>query len=278
MIVKGTDEFRDGTLFVPIFGNMPGLSYIGAVQTKTPYSGQQWVLSYESAANTEPHIPSIAQVCLALTPSGFEARVDATGPVHRLTVVTPDIPSGDGSLGVQETQFELLGNALQKDVREHPKALALGSAVVRTIDCVLNQSVDPNTNDVPTQAEIPSGDATELYNILSQRSGSAAYQVSQFVLRYTRIASFRATVDVGYSGVEKIHTTDQMIAQTGPPSGILAAIADAVEAARPTTVPSGYFFGWLKQTPTVTTMAGNKTQITGEYWLEVWSTWMYATA
>jgi hypothetical protein len=69
-----------------------------------------------------------------------------------------------------------------------------------------------------------------------------------------------------------------MISETGfPGTGILSAIGEAVTATNPGAV-TDYTYGWLKQTPTVTSMAGNKFQVVGDYSLELWSDWIYDPA
>jgi hypothetical protein len=282
LVVKGTAEFKSGPLG-PLF-KIPKLQYQGFRQRKSPYGGYSWVLQWKCPATRSAAIPSAAQVAISLVPADFEATIEGLEtPVHTLTVTTPDIPTG-GTAGVMASYYELLGNVLQKDIREHPRSLELGPAVIRTIDCVLNQQVDPNTvgptnaaGSVPTEDDIPSGDARTLYNLLSQRGGNAHFQVSQFVFRYTRVASSRATGLVNYSNVGKILTTAQMLEETHPPYSILSEVNNAVTANEPTIAP-GHVYGWLKQSPTVTTQAGNKLQIVGEYWLEVYSTYMYESA
>jgi hypothetical protein len=280
MTIRGTKQFRDGPL-APLF-SIPRLSYLGSERVKTPFGGEQWSLTYWSPASSSLSVPSSAEVAYTLVPAGFSARLTAFGPIHRLVVTTPDLPTG-GTQGIQQTYYELLGNNVQLDLREHPKSIALGSAVVRTIDCVLSQSADPNISTsenqvVPQQSDIPAGDARELYDLLSQRNGNAAYVKPQFVFRYTRVASNFATGVLNYDNVEKILTTTQMISETGfPGTGILSAINSAVVATQPAAV-DGYVYGWLKQTPTVTSMAGNKFQIVGDYSLEFWSTWIYEQA
>lgn len=282
--VRGSPDFASGPLS-PLF-SVPGLSFLGVSRRRSPYRGQQWVLTYESFASTDPTLPSAAEEGYLLVPLDFSAELEALGPVYRLTVTTPDIPSG-GSDGVHNTYFELLGNALQFDLREHPKALSLETTLSASANRIKLITDYINGADGATAATATAGltnvngklsDAQTLIYLMQQRGGNATFQRSQYVFRCTRVASNRATVDVGYSNVEKILTTAQVIAETGPPAGILAAIADAVTNATPTDVPDGYQFGWLKQTPTVTTTADNLLQIVSEYWLESWSTWIYATA
>jgi hypothetical protein len=68
-----------------------------------------------------------------------------------------------------------------------------------------------------------------------------------------------------------------MIAETGPPVGILNTIASAYDNSTP-TASDGYVYGWLKQTPTAVTVANQKLQVSGEFWLGQWSTFVYASA
>jgi hypothetical protein len=276
LVVKGSSQFIAGPPG-PLF-TIAGLSPQGARKRKSPNGGEQWVLVYESAASNDPSLPSPAEVAYNLCPSAYTAEIDATGPTHKLYVTTPENPT-DGTGGIIAVQYELLGNNQQFDLRLHPKAIALGTPTIKKINNVLNNAKDDNGRAINTEAEITTigGDALQLYNLLLQENGNRAFQKSQYVFRVTQIASNRATINVAYSDVEKIYTTAQMLAETGPPSGILTAIADAVTGSNP-GAHAGYQYGWLKQTPTVTTAANNKIQISVEFWLELWSTWIYDSA
>lgn len=274
--VCGSPDFNDG-IPGPIF-TIAGLSPQGARKRKGPTSGEQWVLMYESAASDDPSVPSPAELAYNLCPAGYTAEIDATGPTHKLYITTPENPT-DGTGGIIATQYELLGNNQQFDLRLHPKALALGAPTIKVINNVLNGARDNDQHLINTESDISAigTEALTLYNLLLQENGNRAFQKSQYVFRLTQIASNNATINVAYANVEKIYTTEQMLSETGPPSGILSAVADAVTGSDP-GIHSGYQYGWLKQTPTVTTAANNKIQVTVEYWLELWSTWIYAPA
>lgn len=272
--IRGTPDFRDGPLS-PLF-SVPKLSFQGVSRRKSPYSGEQWVLQYVGPASNNPEEMSPAEIGYSMVPSDFEASLEAIGPIYRLTVVSPDFPSG-GSVGVQQSFFELAGNSLQFDMREHPKALALGPATLKQIDNAIDGETDAIRTAALSAVNTAGGNTLELYNLLRQRKGSGSFFKPQYVFRYNRIASVRAIIDVGFSNVGRILTTGQMTTETGPPTGILNSIDDAVSTTQPAAV-TGYQWGWLKQTPTVQTVAGNKIQISGEYYLEFWSTWLYAVA
>lgn len=274
LVVKGTPDFRDGPLS-PLF-SVPKLSFRGVSRRKSPYNGEQWVLTYTGPASNNPEEMSPAEIGYSMVPSDFEAQLEATGPIYTLTVISPDFPAG-GSVGVQQAFFELAGNSLQFDMREHPKALALGPATLKQIDNAIDGETAAIRSAALDAVNSAGGDTLALYNLLRQRKGSGSFFKPQYVLRFNRIASTRAVISVGFDNVGKILTTAQMVSETGPPGGILASIDEAVSATQPANV-SGYQWGWLKQTPTVQTVAGNKIQISGEYYLEFWSTWLYAPA
>lgn len=274
LTIRGTEEVLSDGSVSPLF-QIPGLVYQGMDKRKGPLNGEVWTLTFQSAGRSDPSQMSPAETGYNLIAGDFSAAGDFKGARHTLTVTTPEDPTGDSEVSVT-AQFELLGNELQKDIREHPIALALGYEKLKIIDGVLNGDLkSPGVKY--SESDILAGNMTHVYRYLRQRNGNGGYHKSQYVFRYTRITSNRAVIDVGFTGVERIHTTAQMVAQTGPPPGILASIADAYTTSVPAAV-ADYQYGWMKKTPTVTNVAGNKVQISGEYWLEEWSTIFYATA
>lgn len=275
LTIRISSELKKG-IASPLF-RIPGLSFLGMEIGRGPINGGQWILNFESAASPRSTVLSPCEVGYLSCPVYFSARLRAIGMKHSLTVSSPDDPTTTATAQVT-AQYELLGNALQPDLREHPKSLKLGAAVVSEIDQVLDGKKKYNESTFPK-----SGDAIILYDMLNQRHGSAGYQKSQYVFKYSRIASNRAVLAVGYNNVERTYSTDQMLAETGPPTGILNAVSEAAEKSlqpdiEATEISSGYKFGWLKQTPTVTNTANNKVQISGEFWLALWSTWIYELA
>lgn len=277
LTIKGTEEFLRMGAASPLF-QVPGLSYLGIRKRRTPLYGWTYVLEFKSAASNDPSQPSAAESACNLVPEYYVAECEARGPVHTLTVTTPDEPAA-GTNGVISTTFELLGNALQKDLKEHPRALALGPDVIAEIDAVIAGDKKYNEADFPSK-----DDAIALYDRMRQRNGSASYQTSQYVLRVSQIASARTSIEIAHRNVECIYTTNQMIGEVGPPPGIMAGIPE-IEANKIASLEKlnyhvwleKYVVGWLKQTPTVTTEAGNKIRVTQEFWFEAWDNWTYDT-
>lgn len=187
---------------------------------------------------------------------------DSDSPLYRLTVRTPDDDTLTSSSEVVNT-WELLGNDIQKDLYEHPKSLAVTESDLRKIrDAIANPGDTPPTL---------TGDADTLYKLLLK--GTNAYVVSQYVLRKTQTVSSRFQTLVAFANIEKIHTTAQVISAEAVPSTLIFSISQIPIPASQT----GYQWGWLKKTPTVSQL-GTKFQITQEYWLEQWSTYIYDLA
>lgn len=265
----------------PLF-RVPGLSYLGMRKRRNPVNGIFWEMRWMSAASNDPSKPSPAETGFNLVPSSYSAEVEAIGAKHVLTVSSPDDPTG-GTGGLVSTTYEVLGNSPQKDLREHPKALALygggqaaADAMRRITVALYADEKDRAKYEAPIIAN--GGDELILYLHFKQRNGSASFQISQFVYRVSAIVSNTATYGVAYSNNSKLYTTAQVLAETKPPTGILASVVDAAEKNTPASIPIGYAWTWLKQSPTVTTEAGFKVRVTLEYWLELWSTWIYPAA
>lgn len=276
LVISGTPEFREGPLS-PLF-SIPGLSFQGVSRRKTPFGGEQWVLAYESGASNNPEQISPAEEGYNQVPADFAADLQCFGPIYRLTVTAPDVPQG-GTIGVHNTYYNVQGNEIQRTLYEHPKAIRLGVAKLIQIRDLVN-----GAPGALTIAQIKAGltpqkqiDAQTLYDLLASSDGSKVLNISQYVFQYTKTASRRAVVEIAYGNTDCIYTTAQMISETGPPTGILSAIASAEVDNAPAVPTAGYLYGWLKKAPTVTNSAGNLMQISGEFALEEWSTWEYDT-
>jgi hypothetical protein len=265
LVIRGTKEFFESGSASPLF-RIPQLVYQGATQRRHPQYGQQWVLYFQSPAATDESQLSAAQNAFNLVPAYFSAEIDYRGPVHFLTVACPDEPSGGAANGIISTDYELLGNEKQIDIRLHPNSLALGYTVLAQVeDKLTNPDSAVNIGSLPANAQT-------LYNLLKAGNGQYPVEVSQYVFRCNRIAVSFKEIDVGYGNVNRIYTTQGMITETGGPSPILRAIADAETSSRPATIAAGHAYGWLKKSPTVQTIGGSKTQITSEYWLGLYPT------
>lgn len=254
-IILGTPDFRSGATS-PLF-QVPGLSYLGANLVYTPNVGTQWTLIFEGT-------PSACTTAYALVSPFFKKELDSTrGAVYRLIVTTPDDPNATGH-EVLSTQFELLPNQLQKDIWEHPKALALSQSDRAAVKKAVKAGTSSGLG----------GNALTLCNMLLEGNGSRSFQKSQYAFKVTQVVASNYVVKVSFTNVEKIYTTTQLKNEIQMPSTYLISI-DAIDQP---AAPAGYMTGWLKQAPSVTNSAGNRISIVNEYWLQTWSTWLYDPA
>jgi hypothetical protein len=208
-------------------------------------------------------IEALNALNLTLASDQTARLVQSTSPLAELIVTTPDYY--DSTSTDQSTlKYELLGNDIERSIWNHPSAIALSDEDKTNIKAAI---LDPQGSAIEAI-----GDALSVYNLL--RNGTDSYTVSQFVFRVTQTVSSRFTTRVGFSNLNRIYSTTSMVSETGPPSTLIFSVSSIPSS----TAPSGYAYGWLKRTPTVSQTAGNKFEITIEYWLETWSTFIYGAA
>jgi hypothetical protein len=177
--------------------------------------------------------------------------------------------------------WELPGNDLQKEIWEHPKVLGYSSAMVT----VLRNEVELVQSGSSTYAEsvaaiqvqmtaesLSAGTQAEILSLFDHiLKGGDSFVTDQYVLRKTQLITSRYTAIIARSGVNKIWTTAQITGSETIPQFISNELGQLTAP----TARTGYQWGWLKKAPTVLQVAGNKFQLTQEWWLEQWSTFVY---
>lgn len=201
-------------------------------------------------------------------------------PLYRIIIRAPD--AQDGSAADVQSTWELLSNAVQKDVFEHPISMALPLNILGD----LHAFVDSGKTEIPVwiQFDLPDlapPDAFSLFDLLDR--GTRHYQSHNYVLRHTQTVSEDADIEIAFAHTGLIFTTadispggtwDQQI-----PTTLLWSTKNIIPF--PFTkddAPDGYAWGWLKQSPQVDQVAGNKWRIQDEWWFDLWSTFLYPTA
>lgn len=238
---------------------IPGLVLIGRGRSFHPIYGRTMEFRYQGK-------PEAIQQAINRIPTDQSYQTQEEGPIHFLTVTQNDSD--------RLNSYEIPGNALQRDIREHPLSLALGYSTIQAIDKLLNDE-DATTSDSTLLSTLGSANAVDLYKMLRQRRGQFAFNVSQFVFRVTTITNLDLVVDIAYSNVNKAFSFNALIDETNPPTGFVTALTAIHDNNNP-GAQSGYAWAWLKQTPSVTQAPGNKLSIQIEYWLELWPTQYYA--
>ncbi|MEW6160153.1 MAG: hypothetical protein AB1813_22200 [Verrucomicrobiota bacterium] len=205
------------------------------------------------------------------------------GPVARLEAY---ISSEDAGANETSTDtWELLGNDIQKNLTEHIKLqvysetiLASITAGAREVQSAEASKVESTRNTVITQIQAlctaegkDSADAVAFLKALLK--GHDAFGVSQYVLRKSSLVSSRYSTKIAFTGIQRLWTAAQLESTESVPANLLFTIS-SIEP--PETVQAGYLWSWLKRTPTVAAVGRHKLQITQEWWLEAWSTTLYA--
>jgi len=239
---------------------------------KTIYDPVRGTFSERYYEGCEDEIMGLAR---RLSPDQYYEIDGTNAPIFRLAVRTPDY---DGSSSSSETTltYELLGNDLTYSIYEHPTARALDSAILASVRRAVDSRSTKFYNEAGTDITSTvngNGNAITLYNLAIK--GTDSFIRSQYVFRVTQTVSNRSTARAGYANTNKLYTTGQLISETSPPSTLLFAI-DQIPT--PSDIPTGYVWRWLKKTPTVVQIGGNKFNIAVEYLLERWSTFLYGLA
>lgn len=200
------------------------------------------------------------------TPGGEKSKIIATasGPDSGQPEVTTDT-------------WQLVGNEIQKDAKEHPTIIALELAhpgaigyITRFVDLYFQ-------NKTPTET-FPGGTAPDSAIALAQLliRGTTHYCLSQYVLKHTTNVSNTYAQNVADFNIDKVYTTEQLLSETQNGASWIyplpARLAYKIDnlVANPTL--TGYTWGWMKKASTETTSAGNRIEINTEYWLEQWNT------
>lgn len=189
---------------------------------------------------------------------------DSESPLFRLIVRTADIDEVPGTTAPVQTVWELLGNTLERDLKEHPNFRDIPPKVMANIQDLIDE---PST---PVSVSPAWDDAAQAFYELA-RHGTVKYADSQWVLRRTMIAGTRYQTEYSLDGVKKLWTTAQLKTKEGLPATLfwdVSKLTAPVELA-------DHLWSWLKMGPVITQTVAGRWQISQEFWLENWSTWIY---
>jgi hypothetical protein len=202
-----------------------------------------------------------------LSPDEAWAIDDADKPLYRITVRTPDDAS-QSATDALVTEWELLGNLVQKDILGHPSFQTVSAALVAQIKSAIDSSDLPSITD---------DTAFKLYLLLSREQNQ--YNDVEYVLRKSITVSRRYQTKVAFANLLELHTSAQVIDAEQIPSDIVFSIALIPGLADVGYAGSVTFkHRWLKMPPQVHSKFGSKSTITQEYWLNLWCTDLYALA
>lgn len=204
------------------------------------------------------------------------------------------------STEIPVNQFELIPQKSTVDIREHPKVVALGPAVISTVDVAVEELKRQTA-----------GDASSTYSDLTGTITTAAIaaNVSQanaldffdhlikevthiprptWVLRHTKTVSdaYGASAKQSFVNAGKLvfYPVDGAGSRSSLMDAELATAGTAIPAtilfrlddiAPPSSVPSGYRWAWVKDVPGVRPTALNKWEVVQEWILDAVDTFIY---
>jgi hypothetical protein len=248
--------------------------YVGAPITpqrlrkvRDPQRGLQIVEFYKGT-------PAEINAVIALVASNQRWETEESGDgMIELNIYTPDAtdPADPAS---QEDTWELLNNRVEKDLYEHPKSKAISD---ENIALIREWKRKPPLDGLPptftgTAPEI--AEAETLLYLLHR--GTTKFTTGEYVLRYSVTCSRNSSVTASFADVEKLFTPTQLGTPATSGVTIPGTLRFSIGAIEAKTAPTGFLWSWLKIAPTVrATPRGGVVVISQEWWLDLWSTWVY---
>jgi hypothetical protein len=204
------------------------------------------------------------------------------------------------STEIPVNQFELIGQKSTVDIKEHPKVVALGPAVISTVDVAFEELQRQTAGDASSSyssltgtittaalaANVSQADALDLFDHLIK--GVRNIPRPTWVLRHSKTVSdaYGASAKQSFTNAGKlvfypvdgagsrstIMDAELAAAGTPIPATILFRLDDI---SAPSSVPTGYHWGWVKEVPNVRPTALNKWEVVQEWILDAIDTFIY---
>lgn len=218
--------------------------------------------------------------------NGLATQMRAAGIAYdlvrstRISTLTASSTSSVGGFEVTTTDtWQLLGNEIQKDIRELPAVLNIEATYPGTIGKAYKQVEwwkEGKTASVAFDAgAVETGLA--LANLLAR--GTTHFPVGQYVLRHTTNAPSNHKENVADYGVGAVYSTSRLVSEITNRSYWInpcpSRLVYKIENIAAPPAATGYVWGWRKLPSTETTAAGNRIDISTEYWLEQWNNYIY---
>lgn len=205
-------------------------------------------------------------------------RVRHEGPVYEITA-EHQLPD-DGTAEVPYGSWALIGQQESVDWRQHPAFLALSEDEKWNINKVLKgdftvgyerfiwyQDTDGQDPITPQPSAGSNADMFLKMALDDQRH----YTRTNYTLRHNLTVSQMYKSRLSGVNVNRVYDTNQLLLEcrafADPIPPLMIAEIDAIPAL---TAQAGYIYGWLKQTPTIQTVAGGRVECSVEYVREVW--------
>jgi hypothetical protein len=200
---------------------------------------------------------------------GNAVSISPDGPPWVVEIATPDTGTNDPDSF--EDQWELPDVDVTKSIFELDSFRALSAAEQTALQSLSN---DPGQDYDAILAELTSNNAID-FSLLILR-GTNEIQAPTAGLRWTRIVSRNySAISGAFSSVNRIFSLGTIQNFSTIPASISAAVS-AAQGNIPSAA-SGYATGWLKKQPSVTYRGAGRIEITQQWVLENWSTFLYGS-
>lgn len=197
--------------------------------------------------------------------------IDDRGPVYSVEISSPTVDPG----GTEDPvgRFEVFPVETEKAIWELPAFQSLTAEEQGALRVYAEDQSDANHD--AALAAISSFDGLEILALV--RKGTDHYSAPTVGFRFNQTVSdsYSAIGGAGNS-ISRIFTSATLISSVGPPT-LYVSMINAATAALPTPA-TGYAKGWLKKQSSITQRGVNRSDITQEWILENWSTFLYGAA
>ncbi len=235
-------------------------------RTHHPVDGYRTVFTYEGLAR------DIAALEYYFRRLGAQVEFNQNSPVATLEAIFSS--PQDGTKEEPVNAWELLGNNIQNKSTQHPTFMAYAADTQQNILREYQRYLTwQNANDKTKFTVALASDQKEFWRLMVL--GQDVFYHGQYVLRHTQTVSREYQLKLAHVGIMKIWTTAQVKAAEVSMTDAIEYSVDQIESEKPAE-QTGFESGWLKQTPTITERAGNKIEVTQEWWFDNWSTLYYA--
>jgi hypothetical protein len=220
--------------------------------------------------------------------------ISTDGPTATMTArfgkddTSPETPG----TGVIPTTWELMGQSVQRDVSDNPKANSIKDfRDIAHIKKLAKDILDPSKTVTITNAlatTLPSTASWSpvhkvlLYKYAFRQENTLT---TEWVLRKNQVVTSNYELELATAGVDQIWTSTKLFkgetnvpvalmksvsATTKPTAALFATAGDLLE-----TTGYDYVYGWLKQAPQMTYTTGGQVERSQEWYLNYWFTFDY---
>lgn len=198
------------------------------------------------------------------------ALIPDTGPTSRVEAVFAHLTQ-QPTEEIQDELWEVAANELHVDILQHPKVKGLDDQIVLEIRTKVEKELKGEVSDYV----VPVGFATTLYEHL--RRGVDSFIDFSYVLRVNVTIQTLPSLQARYANVKRVYTTGSLIAsETTMPQEVQSVISESNII--PEATADFEAWGWLKKAPEARRASRGKLEISQEYWLAAWSTFLYGAA